>query len=48
MFETPLGGGTERRTAQYVPLLKRTRLDTVEAMNERWRTGKGGRRELRK
>ncbi|KAH9476817.1 tRNA pseudouridine(38/39) synthase [Psilocybe cubensis] len=33
----PLGGGTFKRSLKYVPLLKRKRLDTVEAINERWR-----------
>lgn len=44
----PLGGGTYRRSLKYVPLLERGRLDTVEVMNERWRLGKGMRREERR
>ena len=44
----PLGGGTFKRSLKYVPLLERGRLDTVEVMNERWRLGKGMRREERK
>ena len=44
----PLGGGTFRRSLKYVPLLERGRLDTVEVMNERWRLGKGMRREERR
>jgi tRNA pseudouridine38/39 synthase len=46
----PLGGGTYKRTSQekYVPLLQRNRLDTVETMNERWRLGKGFRRNERR
>jgi tRNA pseudouridine38/39 synthase len=46
----PLGGGTYKRTGQekYVPLLRRNRLDTVEAANERWRLGKGLRRNERR
>ena len=37
----PLGGGTSRRAPNYVPLLSRNRLDSVEVANERWRLGKG-------
>lgn len=46
----PLGGGMYKRTSQdkYVPLLQRNRLDTVEVMNERWRLGKGFRRNERR
>ena len=44
----PLGGGTFKRSLNYVPLLERGRLDTVEVMNERWRLGKGRRREERR
>ena len=44
----PLGGGTFKRSLKYVPLLERGRLDTVEIMNERWRLGKGTRREERR
>jgi len=44
----PLGGGMFRRNLKYVPLLERGRLDTVEVMNERWRLGKGMRREERR
>lgn len=44
----PLGGGTFKRSLKYVPLLKRGRLDTVEVMNERWRLGKGMRKEERR
>ena len=44
----PLGGGTFKRSNNYTPLLKRNRLDTVEVMNERWRTGKGFRRDERR
>jgi len=46
----PLGGGTYKRTGQekYVPLLRRNRLDTVETANERWRLGKGFRRNERR
>ncbi|KAF5361408.1 hypothetical protein D9758_006231 [Tetrapyrgos nigripes] len=46
--EVPLGGGTSRKLLHYVPLLKRKRLDTVDVANERWRNGKGFRREQRK
>ncbi|KAG5642476.1 hypothetical protein DXG03_002754 [Asterophora parasitica] len=46
----PLGGGTYKRTGQdkYTPLLKRNRLDPVEQVNERWRLGKGFRRNERR
>ncbi|KAJ8594128.1 tRNA pseudouridine synthase [Rhizopogon salebrosus TDB-379] len=37
----PLGGGTYKRGAKYVPLLERKRLDHVEVANERWRVGRG-------
>ncbi|KNZ73277.1 Putative tRNA pseudouridine synthase C25B8.05 [Termitomyces sp. J132] len=45
-----LGGGTYKRTGQdkYTPLLKRNRLDHVDLTNERWRLGKGFRRNERK
>ena len=45
VITVPLGGGTFKRLQKYKPLLERTRLDTVEVMNERWRLGKGKRRE---
>ena len=41
----PLGGGTFKRQVKYVPLLEKKRLDTVEVMNERWRLGKGLRKD---
>ena len=44
----PLGGGTFKRTSKYVPLLKRNRLDNVAVANERWRVGKGFRRDERR
>ena len=44
----PLGGGTFKRSLKYVPLLERGRLDTVDVMNERWRLGKGMRKEERR
>ncbi|KAF9458170.1 pseudouridine synthase [Collybia nuda] len=46
----PLGGGTYKRTGQekYTPLLLRSRLDSVEVTNERWRLGKGFRRNERR
>ncbi|KIN96635.1 hypothetical protein M404DRAFT_1006657 [Pisolithus tinctorius Marx 270] len=43
----PLGGGTYRRGAKYVPLLSRKRLDHVDVANARWKNGKGSRRENR-
>ncbi|KAF9265781.1 pseudouridine synthase [Marasmius fiardii PR-910] len=47
-YEILLGGGTSRKLARYVPLLQRPRLDSVETINERWRLGKGSRRENRR
>jgi tRNA pseudouridine38/39 synthase len=46
----PLGGGTYKRTSpeKYVPLLRRQRLDPVDIANERWRLGKGFRRNERR
>ncbi|PPQ65028.1 hypothetical protein CVT24_008176 [Panaeolus cyanescens] len=44
----PLGGGTFKRSLKHVPLMQRKRLDTVEVMNERWRLGKGSRRDEKK
>lgn len=44
----PLGGQTYNRTSTYVPLLARSRQDHFEVQNERWRTGKGFRRQQRK
>lgn len=46
--EVPLGGGSSRKLQSYVPLLKRKRLDPVEVVNERWRNGKGFRRDQKK
>ncbi|KAG0700495.1 pseudouridine synthase [Suillus ampliporus] len=37
----PLGAGTYKRGAKYVPLLERKRLDHVDVANERWRIGRG-------
>ncbi|KAF8968732.1 pseudouridine synthase [Flammula alnicola] len=48
VMNIPLGGGTFKRSLKYVPLLERKRLDTVEVMNERWRLGKGQRRDERR
>jgi tRNA pseudouridine38/39 synthase len=45
VINMPLGGGVSKRLQKYKPLLERTRLDVVEVMNERWRLGKGSRRE---
>ncbi|KAF8637135.1 hypothetical protein AX17_003039 [Amanita inopinata Kibby_2008] len=44
----PLGGGTYKRTLRYTPLLDRVRMDPVDVVNERWRNGKGLRREERR
>lgn len=48
VLSIPLGAGTVRRGARYVPLVERPRGDLVEAVNERWRTGKGARQMERK
>lgn len=45
VVNVPLGGGTFKRLQKYKPLLGRKRLDTVEVMNERWRLGKGFRKD---
>ncbi|KAG2109288.1 pseudouridine synthase [Suillus discolor] len=37
----PLGAGTYKRNARYIPLLERKRLDHVDVANERWRIGRG-------
>ncbi|KAF9054033.1 pseudouridine synthase [Panaeolus papilionaceus] len=44
----PLGGGTFKRNLKHVPVISRKRLDTVEVMNERWRLGKGLRKDEKK
>jgi len=36
-LDVPLGGGMTRREGNYVPLLNRKRLESVEVVNERWR-----------
>ncbi|KAF9522507.1 pseudouridine synthase [Crepidotus variabilis] len=48
VINVPLGGGTFKRLQKYKPLLEKKRLDTVEVMNERWRLGKGMRRDEKK
>ncbi|KAI0920454.1 hypothetical protein AcV5_010182 [Taiwanofungus camphoratus] len=48
VLSTPLGAGTYRRGANYVPLLKRPRMDLAEVVNERWRVGKGARQMERR
>ncbi|GJJ09269.1 hypothetical protein Clacol_003491 [Clathrus columnatus] len=40
----PVGAGVHIRTAKYIPLLNRARGDTSEAVNERWRQGRGKKR----
>ncbi|PSS30870.1 hypothetical protein PHLCEN_2v2597 [Hermanssonia centrifuga] len=47
VFGVPLGGGTEKRAAKYVPVLERERSEGVEVLNERWRQTKGTRRVAR-
>lgn len=48
MLNVPLGGGTFKRTNKYVEVLKRSRIEHYEVTNERWRLGKGARKEERK
>ncbi|KAG1740143.1 pseudouridine synthase [Suillus paluster] len=44
----PLGAGTYKRGAKYMPLLERKRLDHVDVANERWRIGRGSKYNLQK
>jgi len=46
ILQIPLGGGTHQRTSRYVPVLSRKRLEDVFAVNERWKAGKGARKEV--
>lgn len=46
-YSVPLGGGTFRRAAEYVPLLERKRLEHVDVVNERWLNTKGARKAAR-
>ena len=46
VLQIPLGGGTHQRTSKYVPVLSRKRLEDVFVVNERWKTGKGARKEV--
>ena len=48
VIQVPLGAGTSNRNGRYIPLLSRKRMETVEVINERWRMGKGERRQDRK
>ena len=41
-WDVPLGGGMTRREGNYVLLLNRKRLESVEVVNERWRTRREG------
>jgi tRNA pseudouridine38/39 synthase len=41
-LDVPLGGGMTRREGNYVPLLNRKRLESVEVVNERWRIRREG------
>jgi tRNA pseudouridine38/39 synthase len=43
LMNIPLGGGTFKRVHQYTPLMERKRLDSVDVINERWRSGRGQR-----
>ncbi|KAJ7353642.1 pseudouridine synthase [Mycena albidolilacea] len=47
-INVPLGGAEFRCTAKYVPLLERNRGEHFEVVNERWRVGKGARRDERR
>ena len=46
ILQIPLGGGAHQRTSRYVPVLSRKRLEDVFVVNERWKTGKGARKEV--
>lgn len=50
VLSIPLGGGSVRRIAarSYTPLLRRKRLEHVDAVNERWRKGKGERKSAKR
>lgn len=45
LLQVPLGGGMSKREGTYKPILQRKRLESVEVMNERWRMGKGERKQ---
>jgi tRNA pseudouridine38/39 synthase len=47
VIQVPLGGGTSHRNGNYKPLLRRKRMDSIEVVNERWRAGKGERKQTR-
>ncbi|EIN05839.1 pseudouridine synthase [Punctularia strigosozonata HHB-11173 SS5] len=47
-MQIPTGGGVYHRSRTYVPLLQRQRLEHFSVINERYRTGKGARREERR
>ena len=46
ILQIPLGGGAHQRTSKYVPVLFRKRLEDVFVVNERWKVGKGARKEV--
>jgi tRNA pseudouridine38/39 synthase len=46
ILQIPLGGGAHQRTSKYVPVLFRKRLEDVFVVNERWKMGKGTRKEV--
>lgn len=46
ILQVPLGGGAHQRTSRYVPVLLRKRLENVFVVNERWKMGKGARKEV--
>lgn len=46
ILQIPLGGGAHQRTSRYVPVLSRKRLEDVFAVNKRWKTGRGARKEV--
>lgn len=47
VMQVPLGGGSFHRHGNYKPVLRRKRMDSVEVVNERWRSGKGERKQSR-
>jgi tRNA pseudouridine38/39 synthase len=42
------GSETARRAGKYIPVMEKAKMESVDAQNARYRTGKGSRREMRK
>jgi tRNA pseudouridine38/39 synthase len=47
VIDIPVGGGVYPRRSNYVPLLKRKRLDPVEVVNARWRAAKDAKKDVK-